>query len=582
MAIDGLFLHCMKNELSAFALGARVDKIYMPTRFELVIALRSRAGGKKLFISAGGNYPRVNFTDFTPENPASPPMLCMYLRKVLSGAMLKAIRQEGLDRILYFDFDAINEIGDKVERTLVVEVMAQYSNVILTDGQGIIMDALKRIDASRSSYREILPQRAYTLPPAQDKLNILETDTETLLARIAQNADRALSSALLRSLSGVSPLTAKELAYRVTLGDPEVRELPDAVKARLASELDALRETLLTNEISPCYTTDENGNLLDFSFQPLTHMQSYAKLNRCGFLSELLDRFCVEGERVARTKMQADDLFKTVSNLVERTAKKIAVRREELLTDGEIEKKRVAAELINVNISNLPKGVSFYEVENYYDENRPIRIPASPELSPAKNAQKYYKEYKKAQTAKKVLAEQIEKGELELVYLQTVQDELTRARSSAEIAEIREELTETGFMRRKNTGKVKKPSVQPPLTFVSPNGLKVLVGRNNLQNDRLSLHTAKKNDLWFHVQKAPGSHVVLASADVAPKESDIEFAAGLAVWFSSQRERGVAEVDYTEAKYLKKPPASNPGYVIYHVYQSVYAKAVKPDHLQEV
>ena len=576
MAIDGLFLHCMKNELAAFGLGAKVDKIYMPTRYELVMVLRSRAGSKRLFISVGGNSPRVNLTSYSPENPATPPMLCMFLRKTLSGAVLREIRQEGLDRILYFDFDALNEIGDRVRRTLAVEVMAQYSNAILLDENGIILDALKRIDPSKSSYREILPLRPYRLPPSQDKLNLLETGSGTLVERIRTFNERALSSAILKSVSGVSPLTAKELAYRVALDDPIVNSMSDMMFDRLQNEFDALRVLLETGDSRPCFATDEEDRLLEFSFFPLSHMAGYAKLHFVPSLSELLDRFCVEGERRQRIKLQADDLFRTVGNLIERTEKKINVRRTELLPDEEIEKKRIMAELINVYVSSLPKGAAYYEIENYYDENRIMKIPASPELSPAKNAQKYYKEYKKAQNAKKILAEQIEKGEEELLYLQTVRDALSRASSAAEITEIREELTETGFLRRKNTGKVRKLSVQPPLQFTSPGGYPVYVGRNNLQNDILSLKTAKKTDIWFHVQKAPGSHVVLALDGDPMTDADAEFAAGLAVWFSSVRDRGTAEVDYTQVKFLKKPPASKPGFVIYHVYKTVYAKAIKP------
>lgn len=581
MAIDGLFLHCIKNEIAAFAVGAKVDKIYMPTRFELVLTLRARTGSKKLFISVGGNYPRVNFTEFSPENPATPPMLCMFLRKVLTGACVREIRQEGLDRILYIDFDAANEIGDRVSRTLAIEIMAQYSNVILLDDRNVVLDALKRIDGTRSSFREILPQHPYALPPAQDKLNLLETEPPALLARISLHGEKALSSALLRSLSGVSPLTAKELAYRVTLGDPCVKDMSPLMLERLGAELDDLRAVLQNGTHKPCFTTDENGGLLDFSFFPLTHMQSYATLHYRDDLSQLLDRFCVEGERIQRAKMQAEDLFKTVGNLIDRTAKKINVRREELLPDEEIEKKRIAAELINVNISRLPKGVDHYELENYYDENRVLTVKVSPELGPAKNAQKYYKEYKKAQTAKRVLAEQIEKGVEELAYLKTVQDALTRALSGAEITEIREELIQTGFLRRKSQGKVKKLSVRQPLKLTSPNGYPVLVGRNNLQNDQLSFRIAGKNDMWFHVQKAPGSHVVLALEGDPMQDADAEFAAGIAVWFSSVRERGKAEVDYTPVRFLKKPAASNPGFVTYHVYKTVYANAVRPELKQE-
>ena len=565
----------MKSELEAFAVGSKIDKISQPTKFELVISLRSRTGSKRLFISVGGNSPRICFTEVIPQNPSKPPMLCMLFRKLLTGAVVTGMRQQGLDRVLFIDLDATNEIGDRVKRTLVVEIMAQYSNCILLDENGIIIDSLKRVDVSKSSYREVLPKRAYVLPPSQDKLNLIEAGTDELISRIKLFGEKSLSSAVLSSVSGVSPFLSHELAYRVCLGDKKVNELSPMQLERLAEEFDGIKQTLVSGVAKPCYLTSDEGDMLEFSFMPLTLMANSAKINRCASLSETLDVFYTEREKTLRARAQAEDLFRTVNSLVERTSKKINVRREELPDEDEIEEKRVSAELINVNIAFLPKGVSSYEIENYYDENRIKIIKANPELSPQKNAQKYYKEYRKAQTAKKVLAEQIEKGIAELEYLKTVQDELTRAETVSELAEIREELRETGYLRADPKNKNRTPPVQPPLEFVSPNGFTVLVGRSNLQNDNLSFKTAKKLDIWFHVQKAPGSHVILCVNDSSPSDEDYEYAAGLAVWFSSVRDRGTAEVDYTLVKNLKKPPASNPGFVIYNVYKTIYAKAVK-------
>ena len=577
-----MFLHMMKRELSAFCIGAKIDKIYLPSRYEIVFALRSRTGAKKLFISAGSNAPRVNFTSYSPENPAKPPMLCMLFRKLLTGALITDIRQQGLDRILFIDMNASNEIGDRVKRTLAIEIMAQYSNCILLDENGVIIDALKRVDLSKSSFREVLPQLPYRLPPAQDKLNLLTCSWEEISGALGALAELPLSKALLSLLSGVSPMLSRELAYRVSLGDPKVGEMGQTQTERLKKELEELRDLLLNGEARACYVTDPAGEMRDFSFLPLTQYANDYQRHFCASLSELLDVFYVEREKTLRARAQAEGLFRTVSSLVERTAKKVNVRREELPDDAEIEEKRICAELINVYLSSLPKGVSEYELPNYYDENRPKKIRAYPELSPQKNAQKYYKEYKKAQTARKVLAEQIETGCRELEYLQTVQDELSRAESFSELSEIREELRQTGFIKSGPAGKQKKEKSLPPLCFAAPNGFRVLVGRNNIQNDTLSLKTAKKTDLWFHVQKAPGSHVVLCLDGAESTPEACEFAAGLAVWFSSVRDRGKAEVDYTQVKNLKKPPAANPGYVIYHVYKTIYAQAVRPKESTEV
>ncbi len=576
MAIDGLFLHFIKEEIKEFAVGAKVDKLYLPTRHELVILLRTRTQTRRLFVSVSGNAPRINFTRFTPENPANPPMLCMLLRKQLCGATVTDVRQLGYDRVLFIDFDATNEIGDRVKRTLVVEIMAQYSNCILLDENGVIIDALKRIDASKSSFREILPQRTYELPPQQDKLNPEEATEEEILGKVLFFTDKKLSSAILSSVSGVSPLTAKEIAYRVTLSDPEINKLSDGVKQRLLHELAVLRG-YIENGAEPCYVVSDTGEPVEFSFMPLTSLSLRGKLVAEESLSDILDFFFVEREKLLRAKSKAEDLFKTVSNLIERTSKKINNLREELLQAEDAETKRIYAELINANLYSLQKGSSEYEVADYYNDYKMTKIPAAEHLSPAQNAQRYYKEYRKAQTAKKVLAQQIEAASADLEYLETVRDELSRAETERELNEIRTELSGAGFLKSKTGTKNKKNAPMKPLEFISPNGSRVLVGRNNTQNDALTFKISSKNDIWFHAKKAPGSHVVLVCSEKEPLSEDIEFAAGVAAWYSSVRERGSVEVDYTKVRNIKKPPASRPGFVIYHVYSTLYVKAIRPE-----
>lgn len=576
MAIDGLFLHFIKEEIKEFAVGAKVDKLYLPTRHELVILLRTRTQTRRLFVSVSGNAPRINFTRFTPENPANPPMLCMLLRKQLCGATVTDVRQLGYDRVLFIDFDATNEIGDRVKRTLVVEIMAQYSNCILLDENGVIIDALKRIDASKSSFREILPQRTYELPPQQDKLNPEEATEEEILCKVLFFTDKKLSSAILSSVSGVSPLTAKEIAYRVTLSDPEINKLSDGVKQRLLHELAVLRG-YIENGAEPCYVVSDTGEPVEFSFMPLTSLSLRGKLVAEESLSDILDFFFVEREKLLRAKSKAEDLFKTVSNLIERTSKKINNLREELLQAEDAETKRIYAELINANLYSLQKGSSEYEVADYYNDYKMTKIPAAEHLSPAQNAQRYYKEYRKAQTAKKVLAQQIEAASADLEYLETVRDELSRAETERELNEIRTELSGAGFLKSKTGTKNKKNAPMKPLEFISPNGSRVLVGRNNTQNDALTFKISSKNDIWFHAKKAPGSHVVLVCSEKEPLPEDIEFAAGVAAWYSSVRERGSVEVDYTKVRNIRKPPASRPGFVIYHVYSTLYVKAIRPE-----
>ena len=577
MAIDGIFLHFLKNEIGSFAIGAKIDKIHLPTKYELVLTLRTRTEARKLFISVSGNSPRINFTDYTPENPMTPPMLCMLLRKQLLGAVVKDIRQVGFDRILLIDFDATNEIGDRVRRTLVIEIMAQYSNCILLDENGIIIDSLKRVDASKSSFREILPGREYKLPPQQNKLSILDNSPEEIADAVFDLKGKKLSSAVMTALGGISPLMSKEIAYRITLSDTDVSEMTPIMKERLLHELVLLKDAVTEGKMKPCYLTDSVGSYIDFSYMPLTFYDNSAQMNFTDSLSEILDIFYFEKERLQRAKSKAEDLFKTVSSLIERTSKKINLQREELSASEEAETKRIYAELINANLYSLEKGRDVYEVQNYYDNYNTVKIPVQAHLSPSANSQRYYKEYRKAQTARKMLTELIEKGSNDLEYLLSVQDELSRAETERELQEIRAELSQAGFLKSKTGTKNKKNTPLPPLEFSVPDGFKVYVGRNNIQNDNLSFKKASKNDIWFHAQKAPGSHVILSLEGREPTNKAMEFAASTAAYFSSVKDRGMVEVDYTKVRNLKKPPASNPGFVIYHIYNTVYVKAVNPE-----
>ncbi len=578
MATDGIFLHFLKNEIADFAIGAKVDRIYLPTRYEIVISLRTRTETKKLFISVSGNSPRINFTEYSPENPQTPPMLCMLLRKQLGGAVIRDIRQIGFDRILLIEMDATNEIGDRVKRTLVVEIMAQYSNCILLNENGVIIDALKRVDASKSSFREILPGREYKLPPQQVKLSLTENSADEAAEKILTLRDKKLSSAVMTAVSGISPLISREIAYRITLGDVLVSDMTEGMRQRLLHELTLLKEAVISGQCKPCYLTDVNGNYLEFSYMPLTLYDNSAKVHFTETLSEIPDIFYFEKERLQRARSKAEDLYRTVDQLIERTSRKINVQREELAASEDSESKRIFAELINANLYALDKGRDYYEVQNYYDDYKTVRIPVLPHLSPSANSQRYYKEYRKAQTARKMLSELIEKGMSDLEYLITVKDELSRAETERELGEIRTELSTAGFLKSKTGTKNKKNAPLPFLEFDAPDGFKVYVGRNNIQNDNLSFKKASKNDVWFHAQKAPGSHVILSLEGREATNKAMEFAASCAAYFSSVKDRGMVEVDYTKVKNLKKPPASNPGFVIYHVYNTVYVSAVNPEN----
>ncbi|MBR2957247.1 MAG: NFACT family protein [Clostridia bacterium] len=569
MALDGLTLHFIKEEIASAAVGCRVEKVHQPSREELVLVLRGRNGAHKLLISARANSPKIHFTAFPPENPAKPPMLCMLLRKHLTSALLTNVRQEGLERVLFLDFDATNEIGEPVKFTLCTEIMAQYSNIILINEQGNILDAVKRVDSETSSLRQILPGMLYKLPPKQNKPDLFDT-TGTEIARNAAEAEnKAVSAAILSNVQGLSPIVCREIVSRSIGEDKRTEFLNDDEIFKIGEETEKLK----TVEPYPCAVIDQSGKPLDFSFMNITQYGDNAKIKPFDSFSELLDDFYFEKDRLERTKQNSSELQKLVANLIQRTARKLDVQRKELEQCADREQLKINAELIAANLYQLQKGAPFYEVYNYYT-NENIRINANPALTPNENSQKYYKEYRKAKTAEQMLTTLIANGEEELTYLDTVADALSRAETTAQIAEIKQELSHTGYIKNKLKPGTKAPKPLAPMEYESSDGFTILVGRNNEQNDRLSLKTASKGDIWLHTQKFPGSHtVIVTEGQEVPEETLIE-AAIIAAYHSRARQSSGVPVDYTQVRNLKKPQGAKPGKVIYHVYNTLY---VTPD-----
>ncbi len=575
MALDGAYLHCLKQEIAAAAIGCRVEKVHQPARDEIVLHLRGRSGARKLFISVRPDSPRVHFTSRAPENPDKPPMLCMLLRKYLTGAMVSSVEQCGMDRVLTLGFDATNEIGDPVRLSLYIEIMAKHSNAILVNGDGKVIDSVKRIDASKSSYRVILPGADYVLPPQQDKLDLLQCDADRIFQRVREFDTAMLSGALLKSVQGVSPVVCREISHRACGEDVRVSELSDAGWNAVAEQLEALKVPLTQGQPQPCIVFDESGKPREFSFFSITQYGSAAQMKLYDTLSEVLDDFYYERDVVERTRRREHDLFKLLSTLSERAARKLNSRRAELESCKDKDELRIRAELINANLYRLEKGSLFYELENYYDDNRLLRITADPALTPAQNAQKYYKEYRKAFNAEKILGDLIAESEQEVAYLDSVTDELSRAQTRQEIDEIREELSRSGYIKR-SAVKQRKTAALPPMEFVTSDGYKLLVGRNNLQNDKLSLKTAAKSDLWFHTKEIPGSHVILCCGGSVPPERAVLEAAQAAAFYSRASDSTRVEVDYTYVRELKKPVGARPGKVIYHTNKTLLVDPKNP------
>lgn len=571
MALDGIFLHFLIGEIREKALMARVDKIHQPSKSELVFSMRTKTESFKLFFGAGAESPRVNITQLNFENPKTPPMLCMLLRKRLGTSVLTDIRQDGLDRVVFFDFLATNDIGDKEKLTLIVEIMAQHSNIILVDENMMIIDAVKRIDAAKSTYREILPGKIYMPPPAQNKLNILDAPENDIITAIKMHSEKHLSSAILKTLTGVSPLTAREAAFLALKDDICVSQISVEGFEKLKSVLMRLKDKMKKKETSPTIILSKNKEPQEFSFSDITQYGDFTAKKSCETLCALLDEFYSERDTYRRMKARSNALYKFAENSLERITKKITLRKAEFTECQNREKLKTYAELITANQYHLEKGLPYYEVKNYYDDDKIVRIKVNPALSPSQNAQKYYKEYRKAQTAEKKLTNLIAEAYGELEYFEGVCDALSRATLEDEIELIRSELVAQGYVKdkRKKSGKVLKPKKLDAYQYVTKKGKKVLVGRSNAQNDFLTFKVADKSDWWFHVTKAPGSHVILRTGGEEPSDECVLEAARIAVKHSSLSKNTKTSVDYTEVRNLKKPNGAKPGFVVYTVYNSL-------------
>ena len=578
MALDGIYLSYLVKETNNLLAGAKVDKIHQPSKNELVFIMRTRGGMFKLYFTADANSPRFGVVNSAPENPQNPPMLCMLFRKRLVGATLLSVEQYGLDRIAFFNFDAVNEIGDRVSLTLAVEIMAQHSNVILLDENKRVVDALRRVDSEKSSYRLVLPGAEYKLPPPQEKLDIRFCEPQEICKSILSLLNSKLSSAIIKSVQGVSPLLSREIAYRVCGDDKGVIELSTEEKMALLCEISALKSMVDENKSEPTIVLDEAGKPMEFSFMSITQYGANYRCTAKANVFELLEGFYSERDRVLRTRSKGAELFKLVENAIDRISRKLNNQREDLRKCADRDELRIKAELITAAQYRLEKGQSVYEVEDYYHDNAVVRISVDPALTPSRNAQKLYKEYRKACTAESMLIKLIEEGERDLEYLESVRDMLSRCTLEREFNEIKEELTAQGFIKSKKTGKKQmKKQALPPLQFKTSQGLTVLVGRNNTQNDMLTFKMGKKGDVWLHSQKCPGSHTLLLAENGEVPDDAIVEAAEIAAFYSSAKDGTVVTVDYTDVKNIKKPNGAKPGFVVYYTYYSVNVKPKDPE-----
>lgn len=570
MALDAATLALVTAELNAKLTDAKIAKIFEPTRDELVITLRTRTETFSLLLSARSGSARVCLTQESFENPETPPSFCMLMRKHLTGGRLLGVHMEPGDRIVYFDFLCTNEMGDLVQNTLCAELMGRYSNLVLVQNNKII-DALKRVDFEDSEIRQLLPGLAYTVPPKPARPDFLAVSAASIVSLACQR-ELPVAEALNKTVAGVGPVVCREAAWRAFGGEHLLAsELTQAQRVQLMEAIDGLKEEHAAGG-RPCSVLTPEGKPVEFTFfRPRQYGESYIIKEWTSF-GGMLEGYYAEKDRVERLRTKSKELHKAVHNMYERAVRKQAARKEELAATEKSETLRLYGELLSANLYLAQKGMKSITVSNWYDEGKEVTIPLDLRYSPSQNAQNYFKNYKKKQTAARMLAELLEEGEKEIAYLETVLYEVETASGEAALNEIRAELKSQGYLKYyKPRDKKAKPA--DFLRFTSSDGFEILVGRNNAQNDRLTLHTARGKDLWFHVQKAPGSHVVVMSRGQEIPDSTRQEAAELAVLYSSAFKAGTGAkvaVDTTEVKNIWKAAGAKPGMVLYEVYTTVY------------
>ncbi|MBQ8836996.1 MAG: NFACT family protein [Clostridia bacterium] len=571
MAFDSGMIFAVVNEINSRAADAKVEKIQQPQKDEIVITLHSAATREnlRLAINAGANNPKISFTDTQKENPASPPMLCMLLRKQLGGGKLISAKQVGFDRIVELEFASRDEMGFAVTRYIIVEIMGKYSNLIFTDENKRVITALKLIDFSTSRMRQILPGMTYEMPPSQDKRDIFSV-TEGELSVMLAGADGSmlLSRFILNNFLGISPLVSRELAY-ITAGSTDA-SVENTLTEKLWETICAFRAIFAEKKFLPTVVYDESEKPVEFCFMDIAQYGSNMQVEHFENFGALTDAYFEKRDLADRIKQRGQDIIKLVSNATARLEKKIELQREELRECEDGEKFKLHGDLLTANLYAIKRGEKAAVVQNYYSENcEEISIELDSRMTPAQNAQKYYKKYNKCKNAKKYLTEQIAMAQGELAYLETVTQALANAETEADLAEIRRELAQSGYASRMTKFKAVKVSAVKPIEFKTDSGYRVLCGKNNIQNDHITFKLASKLDLWFHVKGAPGSHVVLICNGEEPSEKDYTEAATIAATYSSLEGSQIA-VDYTRVKNVKKPPAAKPGYVTYSTNYTAY------------
>ena len=573
MPLDAVCLRAVVEELRPQLTGLRIDKVQQPSRDQVILLLR--AG--KLLLSAGAGAPRLQLTELPRDNPAQPPMFCMLLRKHLTGGRIRDLTQPGMERLVVLTVDITDELGQSGTRKLILEAMGRRSNLILTDGEDHIIDCLRRVDYEMSPQRQVLPGLYYRLPQSPaGKLPLTDLTEERWDQALQEaNPEKRLDDLLLDTLFGLSPLVARELAFRVS-GECDVRlfQLGEEGRQRLKKALFGLINDVKENHFTPVIL-QRNGKYEDFTYLPVSQYGPETANVECENFCTMLDTFFEARERQERARQRGQDLIRLTTNARDRLKRKIGLQEKELADTENRDELRIRGDLITANLYRMERGLSSICVQNYYDEaGGELTIALDPLLTPQENAAKYYKRYHKAKTAQHYLTEQLAKARSERTYLESVLEELRQAETEQDFIDIRNELREAGYLRQMKIKKEPKRPSSGPREFRSSAGLRILVGRNNRQNDKLTLKEANRWDLWLHTQKIHGSHVILCTGGAEPDSRSVEEAAMLAAWYSQASAGANVPVDYTQVRHVKKPAGARPGMVIYDPYQTIF---VTPD-----
>lgn len=576
MPFDGIVAKCVAVELREALIGGRVEKIFQPEPDEIIINIRSKGQNLKLLMSASPNYPRIHLTSTAKENPAVPPVFCMLLRKHISGGRITDIEFENFERIIAICIEATNELGDLTYKKLLIEVMGRHSNVILLNNEDKILDAIKHVDSDISSVREIMPARPYSLPPSQDKLNPEVLDPIVLFGTSKILEGTSIESFLLNNIKGFSPVLCREVCFRSDVeGKFPASALTGEMIERLKAALSGIISEIKECSFKPCIIFKDKNFEAPYDFHCLPMLQ-YTAVKDFDSISFVLDEFYSSKDRAERLKQKKADLLKVLGNSLDRCNKKIALQQEKLRDVADRENLRLFGELITANIYCISGNMKSVSVLNYYSENNEyVDIPLDENLTPQENAQRYFKRYAKAKNAFTHTNKQLEESFAELEYLESVLQLLENCTSLQDINEIRQELAEQGYVSQSKRKQAKKQDkASAPLHFKSSDGLDIFVGKNNKQNDLLTMKLASSNDIWLHTRNIPGSHVIIKKLQQDIPDSTLLEAAMLAAYYSRAKLSSNVPVDYTTVKNVKKPAGAKPGMVNYENFKTII---VTPD-----